>query len=180
MTWWMALSFGEECGLYHHNAELEQIQHRQWAYMLFSWLMRPTDLDVFKWDLFCLSLFCIWMTPTANLKIKAAKSNQTTESDGNIDIWNQTCSLNKEQLFMHSGFWSTLNLKSAFSQTSSLTSESTQLLYTTTPSCAKQPTAHKDWLFLKTFKIIQPYKNVLSSLKLFMSAHRLLVCWAPG
>lgn len=37
------------------------------------------------------------MAPTANLKTKAAKSNQN-ESDGNIDIWNQTCSLNKEQL----------------------------------------------------------------------------------
>lgn len=122
-------------------------------HVLFCWLMRPTDIDIFNWDLFYLSLFCIWMAPTENLKIKAAKAYQTTESDGNINLCNQKCSLNKDwEQLMHSGFWSTLNLKSAFSQISSRTSESTQLLYTTTSSFAKQPTVHKRLAISENFQ----------------------------
>lgn len=46
--------------------------------------------------------------------------------------------------------------------------------------CKATHSAQKIGYFRKLSKIIQPYKNVLSSLNLFMSVPHLLVFWAPG
>lgn len=116
---------------------------------LLCWLMRPTDKDIFNWD-----LFCVWTVQTANLKIKTAKSNQATLPDGNIYLWKQKCSSNKD--------WEQLSATVAFKVPEAWRAPpaSPPLLPRKAHGCyipslqalQSNPQCTKDWLFQKTFQ----------------------------